>query len=166
MFSRFFIARPIFTWVIAVFIMGFGIFSLFQLPVEQYPEIAPPKVSITATYPGASAETLENTVTQLIEQNLTGIDKLRYIESSSSSSGRATITLTFEPGADPDIAQVQTQNKVSQSLSSLPAIVQELGVPIEKAGSSFALIAGFYSRDGSMSRNDISDFLASNLEEP
>ncbi len=166
MFSRFFIARPIFTWVIAVFIMGFGIFSLFQLPVEQYPEIAPPKVSITATYPGASAETLENTVTQVIEQNLTGIDKLRYIESSSSSSGRATITLTFEPGADPDIAQVQTQNKVSQSLSSLPAIVQELGVPIEKAGSSFALIAGFYSRDGSMSRNDISDFLASNLEEP
>ncbi|MDT8409279.1 MAG: efflux RND transporter permease subunit [Wenzhouxiangellaceae bacterium] len=166
MFSRFFIARPIFTWVIAFFIMGFGIFSLFQLPVEQYPEIAPPQVSITATYPGASAQTIENTVTQVIEQNLTGIDNLRYIESESSSSGRATITLTFEPGADPDIAQVQTQNKVSQSLSSLPAIVQELGVPIEKAGSSFALIAGFYSKDGSMTRNDISDFLSSELEEP
>ena len=128
MFSRFFIARPIFTWVIAMFIMGFGAFAIFQLPVEQYPNIAPPKVSISATYPGASAETLENTVTQVIEQNLTGIDNLRYIQSQSSSSGQASITLTFEPGTDPDIAQVQTQNKVSQSLSALPTIVQELGV--------------------------------------
>ncbi|MFO8026256.1 MAG: efflux RND transporter permease subunit [Opitutales bacterium] len=166
MISRFFIARPIFTWVIAIFIMGFGVFSVFQLPIEQYPKIAPPKISITATYPGASAETLENTVTQIIEQNLTGIDRIRYIQSESSSSGRATITLTFEPGTDPDIAQVQTQNKVAQSLSSLPSVVQELGVPIEKAGSSYALIVGFYSEDGSMSRNDISDFLSSNLEEP
>ena len=166
MFSRFFIARPIFTWVISIFIMGFGLFALSQLPVEQYPKIAPPKISITATYPGASAQTLENTVTQIIEQNLTGIDGIRYIESESSSSGRATITLTFEPGTDPDIAQVQTQNKVSQSLSSLPSIVQQLGVPIEKAGNSYALIVGFYSEDGSLSRNDISDFLASNLEEP
>ena len=166
MFSRFFIARPIFTSVIAVFIMGIGIFSLFQLPVEQYPKIAPPKISITATYPGASAATLENTVTQILEQNLTGIDNVRYIESESSSAGRATITLTFEPGTDIDIAQVQTQNKVAQSLSSLPPIVQQLGVPIEKAGNSYALIVGFYSRDGSLSRNDISDFLASNLEEP
>ena len=166
MFSRFFIARPIFTWVIAMFIMGFGAFAIFQLPVEQYPNIAPPKVSISATYPGASAETLENTVTQVIEQNLTGIDNLRYIQSQSSSSGQASITLTFEPGTDPDIAQVQTQNKVSQSLSALPTIVQELGVPVQKAGSSSALIVGFYSKDGSMGRNDISDFLSSNLEEP
>lgn len=166
MFSRFFIKRPIFTWVIAIFIMGVGVYSLFQLPVEQYPGIAPPQISITATYPGASAETLENTVTQVIEQNLTGIDNLRYIQSESSSSGRATVTLTFEPGTDSDIAQVQTQNKVSQSLSSLPTIVQELGVPIEKAGRNFALIVGFRSKDGSMSRNDISDFLVSNLEEP
>ena len=166
MISSFFIARPIFTRVTALFITGFGAFAFFQLPVEQYPNIAPPQVSISATYPGASAETLENTVTQVIEQNLTGIDNLRYIQSESSSSGRATINLTFEPGTDPDIAQVQTQNKVSQSLSALPSIVQELGVPVEKAGSSFALIVGFYSADGSMSRNDISDFLASNLEEP
>ncbi|MFP4069356.1 MAG: efflux RND transporter permease subunit [Opitutales bacterium] len=166
MFSSFFIARPIFTRVIALFIMGFGVFAFFQLPVEQYPDIAPPKVSVSATYPGASAETLENTVTQVIEQNLTGIDNLRYIESESSSSGQASITLTFEPGTDADIAQVQTQNKVSQSLSSLPSIVQNLGVPIEKAGSSYALIVGFYSKDGSMDRNDISDFLASNIEEP
>ena len=166
MISSFFIARPIFTRVIALFIMGFGGFAFFQLPVEQYPSIAPPEISVTATYPGASAETLVNTVTQVIEQNLTGIDNLRYIQSESSSSGQATITLTFEPGTDPDIAQVQTQNKVSQSLSALPSIVQELGVPVEKAGGSYALIVGFYSRDGSMSRNDISDFLASNLREP
>ena len=166
MISKFFIARPIFTRVIALFIMGLGGFAFFQLPVEQYPNIAPPKISITATYPGASAETLENTVTQIIEQSLTGIDNLRYIQSESSSSGRASITLTFEPGTDADIAQVQTQNKVSQSLSSLPSIVQELGVPVEKSGSSYALIVGFYAKDGSMSRNDISDFLSSNLQEP
>ncbi|MFP4313574.1 MAG: efflux RND transporter permease subunit [Alphaproteobacteria bacterium] len=166
MFSRFFIARPIFTWVIATFIMGFGIFAILQLPVEQYPNIAPPKVSISATYPGASAQTLENTVTQILEQNLTGIDNLRYIQSESSSSGQASITLTFEPGTDPDIAQVQTQNKVSQALSALPGIVQELGVPVQKAGSSYSLIVGFYSKDGSMGRNEISDFLSSTLEEP
>jgi multidrug efflux pump len=166
MISHYFISRPIFTQVVALFIIGVGIFSYFQLPIKQYPTIAPSEVTITATYPGASAETLENTVTQVIEQNLTGIDNLRYIQSQSSSSGSATITLTFEPGTDPDIAQVQTQNKVSQSLSSLPTIVQELGVPIEKSGSSYALIVAFYSKDGSMSRNDISDFLVSNLQEP
>ncbi len=166
MISSFFIARPIFTRVVSLFIMGLGGFAFFQLPIEQYPSIAPPEISITATYPGASAETLVNTVTQVIEQNLTGIDDLRYIQSESSSSGRASITLTFEPGVDPDIAQVQTQNKVSQSLSALPSIVQELGVPVEKAGGSYSLIVGFYSKDGSMSRNDISDFLTSNLQEP
>ncbi len=166
MISSFFIARPIFTRVISLFIMAIGGFAFFQLPIEQYPEIAPPEISISATYPGASAETLVNTVTQVIEQNLTGIDNLRYIQSESSSSGQASITLTFEPGTDADIAQVQTQNKVSQSLSALPSIVQELGVPVEKAGGSYALIVGFYSKDGSMSRNDISDFLTSNLKEP
>ena len=166
MFSRFFIDRPIFAVVLSIFIMGMGVFALLRLPVEQYPGIAPPKISITATYPGASAETLENTVTQVIEQNLTGIDNLRYIQSDSSSSGRATITLTFEPGTDSDIAQVQTQNKLAQALPSLPSIVQELGVPIEKAGNSYALIVGFRSKDGSMSRNDISDFLVTNIEKP
>ncbi len=166
MFSQFFINRPVFTWVIAFIITGLGIFSISKLSIEQYPNIAPPQISITAIYPGASAQTLENTVTQVIEQNLTGIDNLRYIQSNSSSSGQASISLTFEPGTDPDIAQVQTQNKVSQSLSSLPSRVQQLGVPVEKAGSSYALIIGFYSKDDSMSRNDISDFLASNLEEP
>ncbi len=166
MFSNFFISRPIFTWVLAFFVMGYGLFSASQLPIEQYPNIAPPKVSISATYPGASAQTLENTVTQVIEQNLTGIDNLRYIQSQSSSSGQATVTLTFEPGTDPDIAQVQTQNKVSQALSSLPTIVQELGVPVEKAGGSYSLIVGFFSKDDSMDRNEISDFLSSNIQEP
>ncbi len=166
MFSKFFIARPIFTIVIALLIIGAGIFSVTSLPLEQYPSIAPPKVSISATYPGASAQTLENTVTQVLEKNLTGIDNLRYIQSQSSSAGTASITLTFEPGTDPDIAQVQTQNKVSQAQSSLPPVVQQLGVAVEKAGSSYALIVSFSSKSGNMNRNDISDFLVSNLEEP
>ncbi len=166
MIANFFIKRPIFAWVIALVIMGAGILSLTSLPIEQYPSIAAPKVSITATYPGASAQTLENTVTQVIEQNLTGIDNLRYIQSESSSSGRVSITLTFETGTDPDIAQVQTQNKVSQAESALPQAVQRLGVSVRKAGSSYALIVAFYSNDDAYGRNDISDFLASNLEEP
>jgi multidrug efflux pump len=166
MLSRFFINRPIFAWVIALFIMGAGALSLFLLPVEQYPTIAAPTVVVSATYPGASAQTLENTVTQVIEQNLTGIDNLRYIQSSSSSSGRASVTLTFEPGTDPDIAQVQTQNKVSQAEAALPSAVQQRGVSVRKSGGSYALIIGFYAEDDAIDRNDISDFLASNLVEP
>ena len=166
MLSRFFINRPIFAWVIALSIMGAGALSLFLLPVEQYPTIAAPKIVVSATYPGASAETLENTVTQVIEQNLTGIDNLRYIQATSSSSGLASITLTFEPGTDTDIAQVQTQNKVSQAEASLPSIVQQQGISVSKSGSSYALIVGFYSEDDRMNRNDISDFVASNLVEP
>ncbi|NVK56597.1 MAG: efflux RND transporter permease subunit [Alteromonadaceae bacterium] len=164
--ANFFIQRPVFAWVIAIVIMGAGILSINNLPVEQYPNIAAPKVSISATYPGASAQTLEDTVTQVIEQNLTGIDNLRYIQSESSSSGRASITLTFNPGTDADIAQVQTQNKVSQAQSSLPQAVQQQGVAVRKAGSSYALIVSFYSTDESYGRNEISDFLASTLEEP
>jgi multidrug efflux pump len=166
MISKFFIDRPIFAWVIAIVIMGAGTLAITSLPIEQYPNIAAPKVSISATYPGASAQTLENTVTQIIEQNLTGIDNLRYIQSESSSSGRASINLTFEPGTDSDIAQVQTQNKVSQAESSLPQAVQRQGVAVSKAGSSYSLIVGFYSTDDAYGRNEISDFLASNLEEP
>jgi hydrophobe/amphiphile efflux-1 (HAE1) family protein len=166
MISKFFIDRPIFAWVIAIVIIGLGSLAITSLPVEQYPNIAAPKISISVTYPGASAQTLENTVTQVIEQSLTGIDNLRYIQSQSSSSGRATINLTFEPGTDADIAQVQTQNKVSQAESSLPQAVQRLGVAVRKAGSSYALIVSFYSTDDSYGRNEISDFLASNLEEP
>lgn len=166
MLSRFFINRPIFAWVIALFIMGAGALSIFLLPVKQYPTIAAPEIVVSAIYPGASAETLENTVTQVIEQNLTGIDNLRYIQATSSSSGRASITLTFEPGTDPDIAQVQTQNKVSQAQASLPSIVQQQGISVSKSGSSYALIVGFYAENSNIGRNDISDFIASNLVEP
>ena len=153
MLSRFFINRPIFAWVIALFIMGAGALSISLLPVEQYPTIAAPEIVISATYPGASAETLENTVTQVIEQNLTGIDNLRYIQATSSSAGQASITLTFDPGANPDIAQVQTQNKVSQAEASLPSIVQQQGVSVSKSGSSYALIVGFYAEEGNIGRN-------------
>ena len=166
MFSEFFIRRPVFSWVIALAIMGFGALAIRSLPIEQYSNIAAPKVAISATYSGASANTLNDTVVQVIEQNLTGIDNLRYIESSSSSSGQATITLTFEPGTDADIAQVQTQNKLSQAEPSLPEIVQRQGLSVKKAGNSYALILSFFSKEGRLSRNDISDFLASNLEEP
>lgn len=166
MISKFFIDRPIFAWVIAIVITGVGSLALTSLPVEQYPNIVAPKISISVTYPGASAQALESTVTQVIEQNLTGIDNLRYIQSESSSSGRASINLTFEPGTDADIAQVQTQNKVSQAESSLPQAVQRQGVSVKKAGSTYSLIVSFYSTDDSYGRNEISDFLVSNLEEP
>lgn len=122
--ARFFIDRPVFAWVIAIIIMLAGALSILQLPVEQYPNIASPSVSISAQYPGASAETLENSVTQVIEQNLTGIDNLRYFSASSDSSGSANITITFEPGTDADIAQVQVQNKLQSALTSLPQEVQ------------------------------------------
>ena len=117
--ARFFIDRPVFAWVLAIIVMMAGILSISGLPIEQYPKVAPPSVTISAAYPGASAETIENTVTQVIEQSLTGIDNLRYFISSSENA-RMSITLTFEPGTDPDIAQVQTQNKLQSSMSLLP----------------------------------------------
>jgi hydrophobe/amphiphile efflux-1 (HAE1) family protein len=166
MISAFFIERPVFAWVVAFIIMGLGALSIKNLPIEQYPDITAPQVVISAFYPGASAETLENTVTQVIEKNLTGLDGLRYIEGSSSSSGQASITLTFEPGTNPDIAQVQAQNRVAQAESSLPSAVQQQGVSVRKSGSSYALIIGVYSIDGKLSRNDISDFLSSNIADP
>jgi len=161
--SKFFIERPIFAWVIAIVIMLAGLFAVLTLPVEQYPKIAPPSVSITTSYPGASAEILENSVTQVIEQNLTGIDYLRYFSSSSDGSGALTITLTFEPEADPDIAQVQVQNKVQAVTSLLPQDVQKQGVTVKKATKSFLLLAALYSEDGSMNAHDISDYIKSNM---
>ena len=132
MFSRFFIDRPVFAWVIAIVIMLAGTLSILNLPVSQYPMIAPPQVSISATYPGASAQTIENTVTQVIEQNLTGLDGYMYMNSTSDSSGRVSITVTFEAGTDPDMAQVQVQNKIQTAISTLPQVVQQLGVTIQK----------------------------------
>ncbi len=163
---RFFIERPIFAWVIAIVIMLGGVFAIETLPVEQYPEIAPPSVTVSASYPGASAEVLENSVTQIIEQSLTGIDYLRYFSSSSDSNGNMQITLTFEPEADPDIAQVQVQNKVSGVTSLLPQTVQQLGVNVEKSSSSFLMVIGIYSTDDSVSEYEISDYMSSEMAEP
>ena len=163
--AKFFIDRPVFAWVIAIIIMLAGVLAIRTLPVEQYPKIAPPTVSIAAAYPGASAETVENAVTQVIEQRLTGIDKLRYYN-SSSQDGSMTINITFEPGVDPDIAQVQTQNKVQGAVSLLPQEVQAQGVTVTKSNDTFLLVVGIYSEDGSVSQGDLGDLLASNFRDP
>lgn len=163
--ARFFIDRPVFAWVIAIIIMLAGVLSIGALPIEQYPKVAPPTVSINASYPGASAETVENAVTQVIEQRLTGIDHLRYF-TSSSSDGSMSITLTFEPEADPDIAQVQTQNKVQGAVTQLPQEVQALGVTVTKSNDSFLLVVGVYTEDGSISQGDLSDMLVTSFRDP
>ena len=163
--ARFFIDRPIFAWVIAIIIMGIGVLSILRLPISQYPTIAPPSVQISAVYPGASAETVTNTVTQVIEQQLTGLDGLRYFSSSSSSSGSAQITLTFETGTDADIAQVQVQNKVSQATALLPEIVQRQGIVVEKSSEGFLMVVGLVSDDPTVTQDDLSDYLVSNMVE-
>ena len=139
--SRIFIDRPIFAWVIAIIIMLVGVGSIFSLPVEQFPDIAPPQVNIRASYPGASASTVENSVTQVIEQQLTGIDGLLYFRSTSTSQGQVSISATFAKGTDPDIAQVQVQNKVQQALSRLPQQVQQSGLTVTKSNPDFLMIA-------------------------
>ncbi|NUP05284.1 MAG: efflux RND transporter permease subunit [Polyangiaceae bacterium] len=164
--SKFFIDRPIFAWVIALVIMIAGTLSIVRLPVAQYPAIAPPVVSISATFPGASAQTVEATVTQVIEQRMTGLDGLRYISSSSDSTGNALLELTFEPGTDPDIAQVQVQNKLALATPQLPQEVQRQGVQVAKSNRNYLLIAAFVSEDGSMQRNDIADYVVSSVLEP
>ena len=163
--SKFFIDRPVFAWVIAIVIMLAGGLAILGLPVEQYPKIAPPTVSITASYPGASAKTLEDTVTQVIEQKMTGLDHFRYMSSNSDSSGNVTITLTFEPEANPDIAQVQVQNKLQLAVPLLPQEVQQRGLQVSKAGNDFLMVAGFVSNDGRMTQGDIADYVASNLQD-
>ena len=161
--SRFFIDRPILAWVIAIIIMLLGVLSLKGMPVAQYPTIAAPTVTISAVYPGASAKTAEDTVTQIIEQKMTGLDGLRYMSSNSTSDGSVSITLTFEQGVDPDIAQVQVQNKLSSAEPLLPADVQRQGVTVTKSGASFLQVLSFYSPDGSMSEYDITDYVKSNI---
>ena len=138
--ARFFIDRPIFAWVIAIIIMGLGILSIMRLPISQYPSIAGPSVVIGATYPGASAETVADTVVQIIEKEMTGLDGLRYIDSSTTSTGRATVTLTFNLGTDPDIPQVQVQNKLSQAEASLPSEVTRQGVTVQNSTTVPSLI--------------------------
>ncbi|MFT5060242.1 MAG: multidrug efflux pump [Polaromonas sp.] len=161
--ARFFIDRPIFAWVLSIVIMGIGLLSIVLLPVAQYPQIAPPTVSVTAAYPGASAETIANTVTQVIEQQMTGLDGLRYISSSSTSAGIASVTLTFEIGTDPDIAQVQVQNKLSSATPLLPKPVQRQGVTVQKSSSGFLMVVALTSQDGALEAVDLSDYVVSNL---
>ena len=161
--ARFFINRPIFAWVIAIFIMGTGILSITALPVAQYPQIAPPTVSVRANYPGASAQTVANTVTQIIEQQMTGLDGLRYFSSSSTSAGTSSITLTFETGTDPDIAQVQVQNKLAQATALLPEVVQRQGVTVRKSAASFLMVVALISDDGSLEQVDLADYMNTNL---
>ncbi len=166
MLSRFFVNRPIFAWVIAISIMLAGILAIFNLPVSQYPNIAPPQVRVTATYPGASAETMSRTVTQVIEQNMTGLDGLIYMSSNSDSTGRMTITLTFVAGTNPDIAQVQVQNKLSMAEPTLPDTVRQLGVQVQKSSASFLQVVGFVDRSGKLTSGDLGDFLTNHIEEP
>ncbi|GAA0294971.1 efflux RND transporter permease subunit [Rhodovulum strictum] len=161
--ARFFIDRPVFAWVISILIMGIGLLSILTLPIAQYPQIAPPSVSVQAAYPGASAETVANTVTQVIEQQMTGLDGLRYISSSSTSAGTAQITLTFETGTDPDIAQVQVQNKLAQATPLLPEIVQRQGVSVRKSSAGFLMVIGLISSYGALEQVDLSDYMVSNL---
>ena len=164
--SRFFIDRPVFAWALAIAVMTIGLVSLLQMPIEQYPRVAPPSVTIEATYPGASAQTVEDSVVQVIEQQLTGLDYLRYIESESDSTGNASITLTFNSEADPDIAQVQVQNKVQSATSMLPQAVQNQGLTVKKASGNFLIIIGFYSDDASLSAEEIDDYVMSHLKDP
>ncbi|MEJ2158089.1 MAG: efflux RND transporter permease subunit, partial [Desulfobacteraceae bacterium] len=163
--AQFFINRPIFAWVIAIIIMLAGALAIRQLPVSQYPAIAPPQVSINASYPGASAKTAEDTVTQVIEQKMNGIDHLTYMSSTSDSAGNVAITLTFDGGSDPNIAQVQVQNKLQLAVPLLPRTVQEKGIQVSKSTRNFLMVAGFFSEDGSMNRSDLSDYVAANVQD-
>src|ERR1700761_5636800 len=164
--SRFFIDRPVFAWVIAIVIMLAGGIAAMQLPIEQYPNIAPPSVVISAQYPGADAVTLQNSVTQVIEQQLTGLDNLLYFSSASNADGTVTITATFAAGTNPDIAQVQVQNKVQASVPLLPSIVQQLGVVVAKNTPNFIVVVGLYDDSGRWNNRDISDYVYSKLRDP
>ncbi|MGR3316427.1 efflux RND transporter permease subunit [Roseovarius indicus] len=161
--ARFFIDRPVFAWVISILIMGIGVLAIRLLPIAQYPQIAPPSVTISGTYPGASADTVANTVTQVIEQQMTGLDGLRYFSSSSTAAGRSEITLTFETGTDVDIAQVQVQNKLSRATPLLPEIVQRQGLTVEKSSAGFLMVVGLISTDGSLEQVDLADYMVTNL---
>ncbi|EBK7549274.1 efflux RND transporter permease subunit [Salmonella enterica] len=163
--ANFFIRRPIFAWVLAIILMMAGALAIMQLPVAQYPTIAPPAVSISATYPGADAQTVQDTVTQVIEQNMNGIDNLMYMSSTSDSAGSVTITLTFQSGTDPDIAQVRVQNKLQLATPLLPQEVQQQGISVEKSSSSFLMVAGFVSDNPNTTQDDISDYVASNIKD-
>jgi multidrug efflux pump len=163
--AKFFIDRPIFAWVIAIMVMLAGLLAIKTLPVSQYPPIAPPQITINAVYPGASAQTVQDTVTQVIEQKLNGIDNLIYMSSTSDSAGAVSINLTFKAGTDPNIAQVQVQNKLQLATPLLPQIVQKQGLSVVKSTKNFLLIVGLVSDDGSMNRFDLSDYAVANIQD-
>src|SRR6185369_10007785 len=163
--SRIFIERPIFAWVLAIIIMLGGIGAIFALPVAQYPDVAPTQINVRATYPGASADTLQSSVTQVLERQLTGIDGLLYFQSSSTSRGQVSISATFAKGVDPDIAQVQVQNKIQQAISRLPQQVQQQGVTVTKGSPDFLMIVGVYDQTDKSSNFDVSDWLTTNIQD-
>ncbi len=164
MLSKFFLKRPVFAWVIAIIIMSAGLLAIYKLPISQYPQMAPPSIAITASYPGSSAETVENSVTQVLEQKMTGLDNLLYMSASSDSAGSSRLTLTFAPGTDPDIAWSQVQNKAQSATSSLPDVVRNQGVNVVKSTRNYLMIVGLISEDGSMDNNDLTEYAKSNLE--
>ncbi|GKW18414.1 multidrug efflux RND transporter permease subunit [Pectobacterium araliae] len=164
--ANFFVDRPIFAWVLAILLSLCGMLAIKSLPLEQYPDLAPPSVRITANYPGASAQTLENTVTQVIEQSMTGLDNLMYMSSDSSNTGQSRIMLTFEAGTDPDEARQQVQNQLQSATRKLPQDVQQQGVTVSKTGDTNILMVAFVSTDGSMDKQDIADYVATNIQEP
>ena len=164
--ANFFVDRPIFAWVLAILLSLCGMLAIKSLPLEQYPDLAPPSVRITASYPGASAQTLENTVTQVIEQSMTGLDNLMYMSSDSSNTGQARVMLTFEAGTDPDEARQQVQNQLQSATRKLPQEVQQQGVTVSKTGDTNILMVAFVSTDGSMDKQDIADYVATNIQEP
>ncbi|MBC2735038.1 MAG: efflux RND transporter permease subunit [Desulfobacteraceae bacterium] len=164
MLSKFFLDRPVFAWVIAIVMMSAGGLAIYNLPISQYPPIAPPSIAIESYYPGASAETVENTVTQIIEQKMTGLAGMLYLAGQSSSSGSSRIELTFEPGTDPDLAWSKVQNKLQLAMASLPDVVQRQGVKVSKSTRNYLIIIGLVSEDGSMNGDDLRDYAQSNLE--
>jgi len=166
MISRIFIDRPVFAWVIAIAIMLAGVAGVRSLSVEQYPDIAPPSVNIRASYPGASAEVLEASVTQVIEQQLTGIDGMLYFSATSNAAGQVNVTVTFEKGTNPDIAQVQVQNKVQQALARLPQQVQQQGLTVTKSNADFLMVVSIYDSSNRTTSGDVSDYLVSHMQEP
>jgi HAE1 family hydrophobic/amphiphilic exporter-1 len=165
MLSKFFLDRPVFAWVIAIILMAAGALAIYNLPISQYPSIAPPTIAIDAFYPGASAETVENSVTQIIEQKMTGFDNMLYLSATSDSSGAARIELTFEAGTDPELAWAEVQNKLQLAMASLPEVVQRQGVRVSKSTRNYLLIVSLISEDGSMDGDDLRDFAQSNLEQ-
>lgn len=162
----FFINRPVFAWVLAIIMMMAGLFGIKNLPVSQYPDVAPPTIGISANYPGADAQTIENSVTQIIEQSLTGLDGLLYFNSTSSSDGSVRMNITFEQGTNPDIAQVQVQNKLQQAMTRLPTQVQQQGVTVRKSQSDFLMVAALYDKNDKLNNSDISDYIVSNIQDP